>query len=453
MNESRKRNSFFTISFGFVLVDVELPYDLYINSSSNVERERFVRIFPRNGALSKNDLKEFKRKYHQLYVLEDQRHLYLKSMVQSDNVEDVKKTEVIKDSAIHYLSGLFDDEKEFTTELLEETIEGCRESVESMVHVIQDYKINEVRDLIANLSFHDFYTYDHSINVSMYCINLYKMLKPEATKKEMVMAGMGGMLHDLGKIKIPTTIINKPDKLKDEEFAIIKKHPDWGKDLLQEQGCSDCEGIDFDVLKRVVHEHHENYDGSGYPNKISGKDIHLLARVTAIADFFDAITSKRSYHEVLSIEEAVGIMERTAGKKIDPKLFEVFSQNTAKVVKKRAPTRELPDDFDPCQPHRILPFKKIEIKTIDVNLFEKKDDYGKIDVKTDLFKVDKEVGKVSSTGETEKKDSGTGTMNRVNGKKAKKDDKSIKRAKSFSMAVHWVRELQLGLLKREIPKN
>jgi len=349
-------NNFFSVSFDLIVVDRIIPYDLYVNSSASLEKERFVRIYPKNEDLSLEDLKNFKKKYHQLYVHESQRDDYLKSLIHLKNVSDVQKTDVIKDSAIHYLDKLFSDEKEFTTELLSETIEDCKLAVESMVDVIKDYDVSKVQGLIASLSFHDFYTYDHSINVSMYCISLYTAAKPEASKDEIVMAGLGGLLHDIGKIKIPTDIINKPEKLSDEEFNIIKAHPDYGLQLLTENPC-DCKGVDFNIIKRIVNEHHENFNGTGYPRKLAGADIHLLARVTAIADFFDAVTTKRSYHEVLSTEDAIAVMSKSVGKKIDPVLFDIFTKSVKQLVLTGKLHKELPDEFDPCQPQNVLPLR------------------------------------------------------------------------------------------------
>ncbi len=349
-------NNFFSVSFDLIVVDLLIPYDLYVNSSASQEKERFVRIYPKNEVLNFEDLKNFKKKYHQLYVHESQRDDYLKSLIHVKNVTDVQKTDVIKDSAIHYLDKLFSDEKEFTTELLSETIEDCKLAVESMVDVIKDYDVSKVQGLIASLSFHDFYTYDHSINVSMYCISLYTAAKPDASKEEIVMAGLGGLLHDIGKIKIPTDIINKPEKLSDEEFNIIKAHPDYGLELLTENPC-DCKGVDFNVIKRIVNEHHENFNGTGYPRKLAGTDIHLLARVTAIADFFDAVTTKRSYHEVLSTEDAIGVMSKSVGKKIDPILFDIFTKSVKQLVLTGKLHKELPEEFDPCQPQNVLPLR------------------------------------------------------------------------------------------------
>lgn len=356
----KTKKSFFSVGFDLVNLGEELPYDLYINSSSSESREHFIRIHPMGESIFKQDLVEYKKKYFQIYILESQRGLYLKSLVKNSNATDVRKTEVIKDSAIHYLNNVFDPSKEFTTEVLEETIEGCKDSVESMITILEDYDVTEVQSLIADLSFHDFYTYDHSINVSMYCISFYKELNKNASKEELVMAGLGGLLHDLGKIKIPTKIINNPGNLSDSDFEEIKKHPGYGKELLgEDQFRCKCEGVDFEVISKVIYEHHENYNGTGYPNKVPGEEIHLLAKVTAIADFFDAITTKRSYHEALPIEDALAVMEKTAGRKIDPKLFYIFKKSISKIQASKI-SKELPDDFDPCRPYDVLPFQENE---------------------------------------------------------------------------------------------
>lgn len=377
----REKDSFFSVAFDLVVTDCNLPYDLYINSSVVIAKERFVRVFPRDGRLTSEDIKSFKKKYHQLYVLESQRDDYLRSLIHLGDVTDIKKAEIIKDSAIIYLNKVFDKEKEFTTEVLGEAIQGCRESVESMVDVIQDYEISQVRDLIGNLSFHDFYTYDHSINVSMYNIAIMKALNPNATREDLVVAGLGGLLHDLGKIKIPTTIINNPGQLSDADFAVIKKHPGYGDELLgqtiEHEHCN-CADVDFNIIRRVILEHHENWNGTGYPSKIKGADIHVFARITAISDFFDAITTKRSYHEVLSTEDALSVMEKSVGKKLDPKLFKVFAENVNKLGLKGKANKELPEDFDPCQPQNTLPFQAITANKKAHNLFEKDNNYGKV---------------------------------------------------------------------------
>ncbi|WPU64889.1 HD-GYP domain-containing protein [Peredibacter starrii] len=365
--------SFFSVRYDLIQVGQALSFDLFVNSSVVKGKEKFVRIFPQGGVLQKEDLEEFHRKYFQLYIPEEQRRIYLRSLMKSE-ADDVQKTTVIKEAALQYLHNIFDKDKEFSTELLAKNIEGCREVVEGMVDVLDHHNIDSLRNLIANLSFHDFYTYDHSINVSMYCISIYKTINPKASRKELMHAGLGGLLHDLGKIKIPTHILNNPGGLTDEEYQMIKQHPDFGLDLLLGGHCEVSSDIDLKIVARVVHEHHENFDGTGYPKKLKGKDeIHLLARVCTIADFFDAITTKRSYSEVLQIPDAMNTMRKFRGIKLDPTIFDIFDQHVRYVRAESAKDLRLADHFDPTIPYAKLPIEEIK-------KFEKEMDFGKIKV-------------------------------------------------------------------------
>lgn len=376
--------SFFSVNFDLIVTEVQQQYDLYVNSSGNKEMQKFVRIFPVGEILTKDDLLNFKNKYPQLYVPEDQRQDYLISLVSSENVSDADATTVIKDSAIKYLHDIFEPGKTFSTELLSETINGCRDAVECLIDVLDHHDVDSLRGLIGSLSSHDFYTYDHSINVSMYCITILRTIKPEATRSELMHAGLGGLLHDLGKIKIPTNILNSPTGLTDEQYNIIKKHPNYGIELLRSGEVTAEEDIDLNIIARVVHEHHENFDGTGYPDGLKEKDIHLLARVCTIADFFDAITTKRSYSDVLTITEAIGVMENTSGKKIDPVIFKAFKNHVN--FSKIQSTRELKmtDRFDPTIPWEEFPLEEVKGE-------KDKEDFGKIKV---IDSNKKKVGKV-----------------------------------------------------------
>lgn len=380
-----KSVSFFSIGFELVTLNEFLTYDLYVNSSTSEKREHFVKVFATGGILEKDDVENFRKKYFQLYVLESQRDQYLLSLVKSKNVSVEKKTEVIKNGAIKYLDTLFSSDKSFTTEVLGKAIEGCRESVEYMVDIIQDHKITDIQNLIGNLSFHDFYTYDHSVNVSMYSISIYKALRPTVTKGELSLIGLGGLLHDLGKLKIPTELINKSGRLDESEYKEIMKHPALGRDLIEQEiikkrNTHISGDVDFETIARIAGEHHESYDGTGYPIGLKDREIHVLARIVAIADFFDAITTKRSYHEALDTDAAVEVMGRCSGKKLDPMIFDVFVENTTRLVRKRNVTMELAGDFDPSQPHDVLPLERVKATKMNLDLF-KKDDKGFGEVK------------------------------------------------------------------------
>lgn len=363
--------SYFSVSYDLIVTGSELPFDLYVNASSIDEKKHFVRVFPKEEILTQDDLEILKSKYLQLYIAEDQRNLYINSLVKAKEVTDVEATSFIKESAILYLQQIFDKDKEFSTELLSETIEQCRDAVESMIDVLDDYNIDSLRSLIGNLSVHDFYTYDHSINVSMYCITILRALNPEAKRIELLHAGLGGLLHDLGKIKIPTNILNNPGALSDEQYELIKKHPKYGIDLLVSGECEVEGDIDLETIARIVHEHHENWNGTGYPQKLKEKEIHVLARICTIADFFDAVTTKRSYNEVLTVSQAIDVMDKFSGVKLDPKIYKVFKSHVQHSKIKTAKELKLSDSFDPTLPYAKLPLEEVK------ELFEG-EDFGKI---------------------------------------------------------------------------
>ena len=127
------------------------------------------------------------------------------------------------------------------------------------------------------------------------------------------------MLHDVGKIGIPEAILNKPLPLTDEEYSIIKTH--------SQKGCNILEPLEqlASSLPCILH-HHEIYDGKGYPHSLKGVVIPLSARIIAVADTFDALTSDRAYRPSKSVKEAVTIPEKAAGTQLDPDLVEVFKK-------------------------------------------------------------------------------------------------------------------------------
>jgi diguanylate cyclase (GGDEF)-like protein/putative nucleotidyltransferase with HDIG domain len=132
---------------------------------------------------------------------------------------------------------------------------------------------------------------------------------------------VGAILHDVGKIDIDAEILNKPDRLTADEWSVMKRHPAAGVEVLRDIGLPE------DVA-RVVRSHHENWDGSGYPDALRGERIPLWARITCIADVYDALTSERSYKRALSHQEAMDVMRRDVGRQFDPALFHHFEQLT-----------------------------------------------------------------------------------------------------------------------------
>ncbi len=138
-------------------------------------------------------------------------------------------------------------------------------------------------------------------------------LSPEKTRE----IYLGAMVHDLGKIGVADSILNKPGKLDNDELAIIKTHPSIGKNLLKKIK-------EVKTAENIAHYHQEKYDGSGYPKGLKGEDIPIEARIVAVADFWDAIVADRPYRKAMSIDRALTIMHQERENSFDPELFDLF---------------------------------------------------------------------------------------------------------------------------------
>ncbi|WP_422909343.1 response regulator [Pseudomonas sp. MAC6] len=140
----------------------------------------------------------------------------------------------------------------------------------------------------------------------------------EAAAEELLNAAP---MHDIGKIGIPDAVLRKPGKLDEQEWAVMRQHVEIGARIIGEH----ASGL-LRTAQRIALSHHEKWDGTGYPNGLSGEDIPLEGRIVAIADVFDALTSVRPYKAAWSVEDAVGLLREESGKHFDPQLVELFIQ-------------------------------------------------------------------------------------------------------------------------------
>ncbi len=182
---------------------------------------------------------------------------------------------------------------------------------ESMyVNVLDTFKA-----LIASIQVRDQYTEDHSLRVTKLAVRLAREMG--CSRGEIESLKISGSLHDLGKVAIPDNVLLKPDRLTNEEYEIIKQHPDTGERILKPVAI-------FERERTIIRHHHERWDGKGYPSSLSGEDIPLLARILAITDTFDAITNNRPYRHAQSVETAVGEIKKNMGTQFDPKVADRF---------------------------------------------------------------------------------------------------------------------------------
>ena len=196
-----------------------------------------------------------------------------------------------------------------------------------LYHDLERFVFNVVKSLVYAIEAKDVYTRGHSERVSRYCMLMAERLGLEEDQQNNL--HWASILHDVGKIGIPEAILTKPDGLTDEEYSTIKEHPQKGYTILQP--------LDqlSESLPSILH-HHERFDGGGYPGGLKGEEIPLLARIIAVADTFDAITSDRAYRPGRAPQEALAKIRGVAGTQLDPELVEVFEE----VYTKDGPVRE-----------------------------------------------------------------------------------------------------------------
>ena len=175
--------------------------------------------------------------------------------------------------------------------------------------------LDMVQTLRYTVEAKDTYTRGHSDRVSEYSVLIGEKLGlPEDQIKTL---RIGGLFHDIGKIGIPDSILLKPGKLTDDEYSEIKNHPSIGAHILGEATI-------FKDIVPIVKHHHERYDGNGYPSRLKGEEIPYIARIAAVADTFDAMTSRRSYRGPIDIEHVKEEIKRCEGTQFDPQIAEVF---------------------------------------------------------------------------------------------------------------------------------
>jgi HD-GYP domain-containing protein (c-di-GMP phosphodiesterase class II) len=202
------------------------------------------------------------------------------------------------------------------------------EAVEQGRNDLHRAYVEFVGSLANALDARDPYTAGHSRRVSEGACAIAEALKlPQEQVDEI---RIGALLHDIGKIGIADAVLQKPGKLTDEEFALIKEHPSIGRRIL--------EGVrGFCFYLDVVELHHENWDGTGYPHKLQGESVPLGARIVHVVDAYDAMTSDRPYRKGMSHSEAMKVLQKSAGSQFDPSLVQVFAELASDFVEPPGP--------------------------------------------------------------------------------------------------------------------
>jgi putative nucleotidyltransferase with HDIG domain len=233
----------------------------------------------------------------------------LDNIVANDRIQTKEKAEIVYSSATFLMEKLFEKPKVGKSIRRAETL--VRNTVE---FVMRDDRA--FRNLLTVTSY-DYHTYTHSVNVFVFCVALAQRLGVKK-KSDLFVLGTGALLHDVGKSLIDRAIITKRGLLNDKEWAIIKKHPIYGVEVLRETG-----GIPEDCYS-VVLQHHERCDGTGYPEGRPRDKIHLYAKLSAVADVFDAMTTRRVYKDAAGTFAALQTMKSEMSSALDQNIFREF---------------------------------------------------------------------------------------------------------------------------------
>jgi HD-GYP domain-containing protein (c-di-GMP phosphodiesterase class II) len=308
-------DQYFKIRVNSLNHEKAISFDLYLYINGH-----YVLYIRAGSKLPKDKLDSFKGKNTDVFFVQEKDRKeyksYISAQINDSSLDKKVRGTILKESTFSIIEDLFENPD------MDQSLEGAKNAVDDIISFMQNE--NDAMAELIGLSSHDFYTYNHSLDVCIYSLGLGELvgIKDPNMLKEL---GRGGLLHDIGKRFISLDIICKKGALDDKEWDEMKKHPAYGLKIL-----SDYPEIQ-DSIKACVFEHHENFMGNGYPQNLKGEEIHPLARVVAIADTYDALTTKRSYNEPLLPVTALQLMKDKLAVRFDPDLLKAFYEVLFKI--------------------------------------------------------------------------------------------------------------------------
>jgi HD-GYP domain-containing protein (c-di-GMP phosphodiesterase class II) len=203
--------------------------------------------------------------------------------------------------------------------VLEKSVKEFKEVIKYIMSELNETP--ELMSILSDVCVHDTYIFTHSLNVTLYSLAIGIELKLPTRQLEDI--GLGAIMHDIGKVAIPKEILLKPGKLTNEEFTVIKTHATEGFELLR-----NAHNVPL-LVAHCAFQHHERLDGSGYPRGIREKDIHDYAKIIAVADVFDAVTSNRVYRPAMLPHEGLEMLYAGVERQFQKKIIKAFHRSVA----------------------------------------------------------------------------------------------------------------------------
>lgn len=303
-----ENTGFFKVRINTLIPGKPLTFDLYLRinnqnitylrAGDKLEKDKITALESRDSGshflVKEEDRKSFKTYVHDQMISQDL------------NVRE--KAVLLRESSMTLVEELFEHPD------VNKALDAARPIICDFVDFMEAEP--EAMGHLISLSGHDFYTYNHSLDVGIYSLGLAEALG--FSKKELEEMGIAALFHDIGKRQISLDILCKKGGLSDAEWSQMQKHPQYGLVILnQNDNVSDA-------VKAACFEHHESWSGNGYPQQIAGAEIHPFARIVAITDTYDAMTTQRSYNVPMKPVEAVTMMKEKLAGRYDPEMLKAL---------------------------------------------------------------------------------------------------------------------------------
>lgn len=304
-------SNFLPINSKSLRTDTMVGCDLYLLVKTSSD-SRYI-LYCRRDSIFENDKREMllERNISRIFIKKDDQQKYyeylesnFQNIISDSRISTDEKTRIVQNVATYLVNDLFIDPKTGN-------VSRTKAFAYNMVdYILQD--CNAAHSLLK-IAVHERYTYTHSVNVAAVGTLFGRNIGLEDNVLKDLCSGI--LMHDVGKTRINTDILNKNGKLTKEEFEIIKEHPELGVEVLKEAGCT----LEHEYI--ITLQHHENYDGSGYPYGLKKYEIHLCGKIARIIDVYDALTSKRPYSDEIRPFKALVEMKEKMLNCFDKQLF------------------------------------------------------------------------------------------------------------------------------------
>ena len=281
-----------------IYVFIDEKYYLYLKAGDRISDGKIEALHNRDTGASffvKNSDKELYR-------------AWVREEMNSNSLSPEQKAKILRESSIAIMEDLF--EVDDVNQAMDEAKPIITEFINFM-----EFHPDSIHFMLS-LSGHDFYTYNHSLDVSIYALGLGGVLGYD--KKTLEELGLGSLFHDVGKRNVSLDILCKKGPLDEAEWAQMKMHAAFGLQILnQHPNISDA-------VKAAAFEHHESWEGNGYPQQLKGQEIHPFARIVALTDTYDAMTTQRSYNKPMSPLDALTMMKEKLAGRYDPEMLKAM---------------------------------------------------------------------------------------------------------------------------------